>query len=538
MKLDWRRLSTPGYPVRVLALFLLMAAALMSGLQQKGFWGAHGESRRAEVARELVSHDRWLVPTLLDEPFITKPPLAYWTMAASMRVFGISELAARVPAMLSVLLALLLVADAGRRLGGLEHGVRAASAFLALPLVLGMGQQAETEAQLLFWITLGLWAWLGLESRSGQWPRRMLLAVALCGGFMVKGPLIWIFLLPAFAVGEFWSTPRLSWRDFLLWVVFALLLVLPWFLLVAQRVPGALDVWLGESVARVSDPDFSVHREPFWYYLPNLVVFLPWLPLLAVAWPPGQRLRQQRTHAWRALLPALLLPLLILSLASSKRAHYLLGLAPVVALLVADSGPWSLVAGWRRHGLWITRTVLVLVPLALMAVIVRLDGLQALPWAILLLSVALFAARTARLLPDGALVVALCYILAGQTLLPTIDAYRNPGPFYLDAGQRVSASSEPGLPVLNWKNDRYSASFQLRRPVRPVATEEALREAAPEGAWLLMQAKDAPALPGSWQRIHAQEFQDPLLPGRQRTWWLVRWSPQSPDTTSSRNDDE
>ena len=57
------------------------------------------EARYAEMARKMVELSDWVTPMFdYGVPFWGKPPLSFWTQAASMTVFGTNEFAARFPA--------------------------------------------------------------------------------------------------------------------------------------------------------------------------------------------------------------------------------------------------------------------------------------------------------------------------------------------------------------------------------------------------------------------------------------------------------
>jgi 4-amino-4-deoxy-L-arabinose transferase-like glycosyltransferase len=71
-----------------------------------------------------------LVPRLNGVPYFEKPPLLYWVNAASLRLFGETPWAARLPTRLAGLGTTLLVLIAGR---GSGLGLRAAVLFLAAP---------------------------------------------------------------------------------------------------------------------------------------------------------------------------------------------------------------------------------------------------------------------------------------------------------------------------------------------------------------------------------------------------------------------
>src|SRR5947208_13340062 len=58
------------------------------------------EGRYAEIAREMFVRGDWVVPHLQGEPYLDKPPLLYWLVVLTYKLFGVHAWAARlVPAL-------------------------------------------------------------------------------------------------------------------------------------------------------------------------------------------------------------------------------------------------------------------------------------------------------------------------------------------------------------------------------------------------------------------------------------------------------
>ena len=87
-------------------MFLL---ALLLGLAfqgSRGLWEPD-EGRNVNIALGMLQTSDWLVPRLNGEPYLDKPPLHYWTVAAGMALFGRNEWGA--PAGQALLFALTVV---------------------------------------------------------------------------------------------------------------------------------------------------------------------------------------------------------------------------------------------------------------------------------------------------------------------------------------------------------------------------------------------------------------------------------------------
>jgi len=110
----------------------------------------------AEAAREMVLRHDWVTLYVNGVRYLEKAPLMYWGVAASFRLFGVSERSARLPLLIGVL-ALLLATDwLGRRAYGELGGF-----YSALVLCTAVGPYIYTRF-LIPDILVGLWLTLGL----------------------------------------------------------------------------------------------------------------------------------------------------------------------------------------------------------------------------------------------------------------------------------------------------------------------------------------------------------------------------------------
>ena len=58
---------------------------------------------QAQIARNMITSGDWVTPRLDGVVYLEKPPLIYWLIAASYKIFGIHDWAARVPMALASL---------------------------------------------------------------------------------------------------------------------------------------------------------------------------------------------------------------------------------------------------------------------------------------------------------------------------------------------------------------------------------------------------------------------------------------------------
>jgi 4-amino-4-deoxy-L-arabinose transferase-like glycosyltransferase len=333
-----------SHVVRIVALALALGFLLLG---VRGIWDPD-EGRYTNVALHMLDSGNWIEPHRSQEVgHWTKPPLAYWAIAASVAAFGHDPWAARLPSALSYLLCIWLAWRIARRLApGSEYQAAVIYATMLLPV--GSAQLITTDYLLAACETLAMWAFVEArfagDGRAQRWLLLMWGAFGLA--FLDKGP---PGLLPLLAVFVFdiamprQTRPRaLQWQGLLLFLAVSA----PWYVAVTARNPGLLDYFLGkEVVGRVASDDFGRHGE--WYgwisiYLPTLLIgTLPWTPSL-LRWAsalPG-RLRRMRSREGRredaaGLLLALwlLLPLLVFCVSRSRLPLYILPLFVPLAVI-------------------------------------------------------------------------------------------------------------------------------------------------------------------------------------------------------------
>src|SRR5579871_236547 len=124
-------ISRIGWAVLIVATLYV---CYFSHLGAIGFVGPD-EPRYAWIARAMTETGDWVTPRLYGQPWFEKPPLYYWGAAASFKMFGVSEAAARLPSAISALLATLALAWLAWRLYGPETG---RWLLLLLPTSVGM----------------------------------------------------------------------------------------------------------------------------------------------------------------------------------------------------------------------------------------------------------------------------------------------------------------------------------------------------------------------------------------------------------------
>jgi 4-amino-4-deoxy-L-arabinose transferase-like glycosyltransferase len=337
-----------------IGLAVLIVATLyvcyFSHLGALGFVGPD-EPRYAWIARDMAETGDWVTPRLYGKPWFEKPPLFYWGAAVCFKVFGVSETAARLPSAISALLATLALSWLALRLYGAET---ARWLLLLLPTTVGMigfSHAAATDMPFSGMLTIAMVCAavvLGLTRNADTpiLPRTPWLALILFGFFLglavlAKGPAAIILCGGAIF---FWALFTKRWSDtFRLLHAAAIasfcLTALPWYILCAYRNPDFFRIFIIQhNFKRFLTPEFQ-HIQPFWFYVPVLLVaLLPWIvsftAIIAGArrvWNSGEWLNPPNLFfgCWATF------PILFFSLSKSKLPGYILPTIPPLGLLLA-----------------------------------------------------------------------------------------------------------------------------------------------------------------------------------------------------------
>lgn len=298
------------------------------------------ESRYARIAQEMIRTGDYLVPYRFGEPYLDKPPMLYWLTAASYRLFGVSEGAARVVCALSGLIAVLATYGIGRRLIGQRAAwIGAFTLMLCTGFALG-GKFLIMDGLLTCFVTLAMLSgYLAIHGPRVR-PGWCVAASLFCGlGVMTKGPLAVVLFLPPLIASR-WLTKggaKLTWRHWALCLAPGALVALPWFVLVTLREPQFLEYFFWRHHVARFTTDFS-HDQPWWYYIPVLLLgmfpaSLLLGPLAILLFGNDAALRRHRTWELGYLLLVAGWILFFFTLSRGKLPPYIIPALPPMCLL-------------------------------------------------------------------------------------------------------------------------------------------------------------------------------------------------------------
>ena len=295
------------------------------------------EGNNAAMARDMLARGDFLEPEIFGLRWAEKPTLLVWLIAATARLTGgVNEWSTRLPSMLAVLAAALLVQRVARRYASASAALFAAGAFMVCPVILRKLRIAEPDTLITFLSFAAFVVWWNGEERGRVTGWRWL----ACGGLltvlaMAKGPQPVGFF--ALGVGGYllWRRAWSSLAGLVLCLMLPAAATLVW--AVAVHREGDLGTWL--HYLRLHDLRLSLR-----HYLRERLRFAVGVPLDLL---PGTILAVPMLIAWwrqgrddpppSPILPPLafyagLCTLALLAWPGTK-TRYAMPIAPAVAVM-------------------------------------------------------------------------------------------------------------------------------------------------------------------------------------------------------------
>src|ERR1700693_408260 len=168
----------------------------------------YDQAKQAWTSYEMVTEGHWFYQrTSDDQGLATKPPLTGWISAAIFEITRSWDVAWRLPSLVCAgLIAFLLVRSASRGYGNIA-GLIAFAAFgfnLLSPRLATLVRSDMPLALVIFLVGLLIW-----EKIRDQQPwstrDRWIMFGLLTAGMLIKGPIVYAFLLPGIVVYQWCS---------------------------------------------------------------------------------------------------------------------------------------------------------------------------------------------------------------------------------------------------------------------------------------------------------------------------------------------
>ena len=307
----------------------------------------YDQAKQAFTSFEMIKEGHWFYQRTPHEHVATKPPLVGWVSAGVFVLTKSWDVAWRLPSFLAAIGIMMLLFRAATSVYGSTGGLIALGAFGLNLLSPRLATLVRTDMPLALVIFLiGLLIWQKIQREEAWKPQdRVYIFALLTVAMLIKGPIVYAFLLPGIGMFECWrhkSQAFSAWSGWWPWVAsFGIFLL--WVIGGILFMPGFFDeVVVREFAARFAE---TIHRpQPLYFYLPHLLhKFAPWSALMIAVAILGLASRRWKIRAafremsaetfW--LLCWTLGGLLVMSLIPSKRVDRIFPIIPPLCLLLA-----------------------------------------------------------------------------------------------------------------------------------------------------------------------------------------------------------
>jgi 4-amino-4-deoxy-L-arabinose transferase-like glycosyltransferase len=299
--------ALPAPPTRraLFVILIALAALLHVATIGSGDLYSQTEGQYAGAAREMVETHHWLLPTNDGLPRLQKPPLLYWLIIFSFKLFGVNAAAARLPVALAVVVSVALIFLIGEKLTDHWRGFIAGLIYLSFCGTFLLARIVMPEplvsALIAGAIFCGLCGYQRRHYRSAWFAGFWICSALAC---LTKGLLGVAYPSAVFLLlSVFYREARMRFGALLRWEYLTLfiLIVAPWHVWAEWHFPGYFRYllsheWLGH-LRGLSDATHDYVGMPAYQFLiMHLAWWFPWsivlLPGVLFAWRRVMRPRE------------------------------------------------------------------------------------------------------------------------------------------------------------------------------------------------------------------------------------------------------
>lgn len=359
---SWRFQTNNNFKI---AIFLLLLCGLILRIYTSTDFFLHpwDERYHALVAKNLIYHP--LIPTLYDNPilpydfknwtanyiWVHKQPLPLWTMALSMWLFGVNEIALRLPSILISTIGIWLTFSITSYLFNKKTGYLAAFFFSINGLIIELtgGRVATDHIDIFFLFFIELAVFFSIAfARKQKMIYNVFAGISIGAAILSK----W---LPALIVIPIWLLIVVQSQNFkrkqilfhfAILIVACILIFLPWQLYIFKMFPKEAKWEASFNLKHITEV-LDERTGPFYYFLDKIRINygeLIYLPLIWFSWETFTNFKD--LNRW-VILIWFLIPFLFFSMAKTKMQAYILFTCPALFVMTADF--WNMLSSYSKN---------------------------------------------------------------------------------------------------------------------------------------------------------------------------------------------
>ena len=310
------------------------------------------------ISREMLESGNYLQVHATGNDYLDKPPLLFWLASFSLKVFGISNFAYKLPAVLCIMLGIYATYRFAIEWYDKQRALLAALILCSTQAFLLMTNDVRTDGILTGLLIYAIWQ-ISVFTKRGKLTNLVLGSIALAFAMMAKGPIAMIIVM--FAIGGDLLLKR-NWKtifkpQWLLMLLIVAILLLPMcYGLYMQydlhpekevyglKGPSGVKFFFWtQSFGRITgdiywDNDlgyFFFYHSILWDFQPWILFFIPALVILIIKLIRS-KLKATSSSDEYITFCGFVLTFLALSQSSYKLPHYIFPLFPFAAIITAN----------------------------------------------------------------------------------------------------------------------------------------------------------------------------------------------------------
>lgn len=297
------------------------------------------EPKYAYASYKMLENGDFITPVFNDEPRFDKPPLIYWFIALSYSLFGVSDWAARIPSIISILGVIVFIYLFSKKIFDHKTGILAVFVFSSIFHVWVMARAVAPEAMLVLFEVIALYCFYnGMEERKRSYICLGYLALSLA--FLAKGP---VGVIIPLSIVVIYFVFRIGIKDTLkkmlnpIGILIFAIVGFPWYIVMLQKYGYSYfqEFFLFHNLYRFTGAARQ-HPFKFYYYIPIFLGSLYlWLPFVQEIKNYIKGVFQNKGKEIFFVIWALF-PLLFFSISVNKLHNYILITYPAVSIMFAN----------------------------------------------------------------------------------------------------------------------------------------------------------------------------------------------------------
>jgi 4-amino-4-deoxy-L-arabinose transferase len=372
---SWRQWSKEKY---VFAILLLIVCGLVLRLYMSTDFFLHEWDERfhALVAKNLIQHP--LTPTLYDNPvfpydyknwaanhiWVHKQPLPLWTMAASMRILGVNEIAVRFPSIILTTLGIWLIYKIGTYFFNQKVGYLTALLYSINGQIIELtgGRLATDHIDIFFLFFVELAVFFSILFIRKKKPVFNVLVGISIGAAILSKWLPALIVLPIWLLmvihsGKF--KPKTILVQFIILIISCTVIFLPWQLYIYHTFPVEANWEASFNLKHITEV-LNGQTGPFYYFIDRIRINYGDMIYLPLGWFIWKMVKNRTDLNRLAIFIWFFIPFLFFSFTKTKLPAYLLFTSPALFLMTSEF--WIKLTDYRKNHnqKWLFSLILIL----------------------------------------------------------------------------------------------------------------------------------------------------------------------------------